>query len=232
MDLKGLLNQVLNSGTSLAGQGKGRLEKGLNIPGAGSERNAMLSGLGKGALAGGALSLLLGTKKGRHLGGKALGVGSVAALGTLAYKTYRDWQGSNQGAGNAGVDGVEQERELLPGSEEQQSMLLLQAMIAAAKADGHVDDAEKNRIQEVVKSMGATEQVNRFVQQELDKPLDPAEVAGSVSRPEQAAEVYLASLLVVDEQNYMEKAYLQELAKQLQLDRGLVADLEAQVLSA
>jgi uncharacterized membrane protein YebE (DUF533 family) len=45
------------------------------------------------------------------------------------------------------------------------------------------------------------------------------------------AEMYLASLLVVDEQNYMEKAYLTELARQLELDPSLVSELQTQVAS-
>ena len=43
-----------------------------------------------------------------------------------------------------------------------------------------------------------------------------------------AAEMYLASLLVVDEQNFMERAYLQELATQLRLDPQLRTELERQ----
>ena len=46
----------------------------------------------KGAAAGGALALLLGSRGGRSLGGKALKIGTVAALGTLAWKAYHEWQ--------------------------------------------------------------------------------------------------------------------------------------------
>jgi uncharacterized membrane protein YebE (DUF533 family) len=47
-----------------------------------------------------------------------------------------------------------------------------------------------------------------------------------------AAEVYLASLLVVDETTTMERAYLDELARRLRLDPGLKADLEARAAQA
>ena len=83
------------------------------------------------------------------------------------------------------------------------------------------DEQEEN--QKAVLSAGA----NGF----LSKPLDPAEIATLVSSPEEAAEVYLASLLVVDEQNFMEKAYLQELAKQLQLSSDVTYQLEQQLKS-
>jgi uncharacterized membrane protein YebE (DUF533 family) len=40
--------------------------------------------------------------------------------------------------------------------------------------------------------------------------------------------MYLASLLMTDETNYMERAYLDELARQLRLHPGLKAELETQ----
>ncbi|MBE8569998.1 DUF533 domain-containing protein, partial [Vibrio sp. OPT46] len=71
--------------------------------------------------------------------------------------------------------------------------------------------------------------VRHLVQQELNKPLDPAEIANQATSPQQASEIYLASLIVADEQNFMEKAYLQELAKQLQLSPEVTQQLEAQM---
>ncbi|KAG1081254.1 hypothetical protein G6F40_015569 [Rhizopus arrhizus] len=50
---------------------------------------------------------------------------------------------------------------------------------------------------------------------ELSRPLDPAAGAQSAKTPDMAAEMYLASLLVVDEESYMERAYLDELARPL-----------------
>ena len=237
MDIKGLVNMFLSSATDLAQQGKQGAENALNIPAEGQARSDTLSTLSKGALGGGALGLLLGSKSGRKLGKTALQVGGTAALAAVAYKTYQKWQSSKS----------ESSDEILPRAEighqpqtalasttnadlqDRESLLLLSAMIAAAKADGHIDDAEQNRIQSAVQSMGATIEVNQFVEQELSKPLDPAEVAAQVSTPEEAAEVYLASAIMIDEQNFMEKAYLQELAKQLGLARELVEELEAQI---
>jgi uncharacterized membrane protein YebE (DUF533 family) len=43
-----------------------------------------------------------------------------------------------------------------------------------------------------------------------------------------AAEIYLASLLVVDKTTVMERAYLDELARQLRLAPGLKVELERQ----
>lgn len=40
-----------------------------------------------------------------------------------------------------------------------------------------------------------------------------------------AAEMYLASLIMIDEDSFMEKAYLDELARQLKLDGSLKAEI-------
>ena len=44
--------------------------------------------------------------------------------------------------------------------------------------------------------------------------------------------MYLASLLAADEQNFMERAYLDELARQLKIDDALKAKLEQQLRDA
>lgn len=240
MDIKGLVNMFLSSATDLAQQGRQSAEKALDIPTDGQARSDTLSTLGKGALGGGALGLLLGSKSGRKLGKTALQVGGTAALAAVAYKTYQKWQdGKNESAQEGSVQAslhhqpqARLDSPTNPDQQERESLLLLSAMIAAAKADGHIDDVEQSRIQSAVQSMGATPEVNQFVEQELGKPLDPAEVAAQVNTPEEAAEVYLASAIIIDAQNFMEKAYLQELARQLGLAPALAAELEAQVDNA
>jgi uncharacterized membrane protein YebE (DUF533 family) len=69
----------------------------------------------------------------------------------------------------------------------------------------------------------------RWLDAELNKPLDPGEVARAATTPEMAAEMYIASVLMVDEEHFMERAYLEELARQLKLEPSLKAELEAQV---
>jgi uncharacterized membrane protein YebE (DUF533 family) len=62
--------------------------------------------------------------------------------------------------------------------------------------------------------------------------VDPAEVAATASGPEMASEIYLASLLVVDQTSTMERAYLDALARELRLSPGLKTDLEARAAAA
>ncbi len=86
MNAQGMLEQLLKSGLSM-------IEGKPQAPGAPSGGNAAGWGkFGAGAATGGAVGLLLGSKRGRRFGGKALKLGSVAALGVLAYKAYETWQ--------------------------------------------------------------------------------------------------------------------------------------------
>jgi uncharacterized membrane protein YebE (DUF533 family) len=194
---------------------------------------------GKGALTGGALGLLLGNRKARKMGGKVAVYGGLAAVGMLAYKAYGDWkkqQAAGAGTGAASTAApTETPRPLhaLPAPEaETHSQAILKALIAAAKADGHVDERERETIEGEFTRMGAEPEVRQWLQAELAKPLDPAEVASVATTPEIAAEMYVASLIAADDQNFMERTYLDELARQLKLDDALKARLEQQVKDA
>ncbi|HHX8434410.1 TPA: tellurite resistance TerB family protein [Vibrio diabolicus] len=221
MDLKSLLNQALKS--DLLKQGADALGKQTNNIKS-SSNSSSLKTLGAGAVCGGLIGMLMGSKKSKKMtkkiGSGALKVGGAAALGALAYKVYNDWQAKQSGQGV---------HETFDPDDSKHSVLILKAMIGAAKADGHVDEEEMARIEQALADMGADEHVRQLVQQELNKPLDPAEITNQATSPQQASEIYLASLIVADEQNFMEKAYLQELAKQLQLSPEVTQQLEVQM---
>lgn len=219
MNTHGFLDQLLKT----AQQSVGDLTGGKGIGG----------DFGKGALAGGALGLLLGNRRVRKMGGKVAIYGGLAAVGALAYKAYGDWKQQQGGAGAAMATTGPQTFDALPPAEiESHSQAVLKALIAAAKADGHVDDRERQVIEGEFSRLDAAPEVRQWLQAELQKPLDPAEVARAATTPEMASEMYLASLLAVDDQNFMERAYLDELARQLKLDDGLKVRLEQQMKEA
>ncbi|NWL78290.1 DUF533 domain-containing protein [Pseudomonas taiwanensis] len=227
MITRGLLDQLLKSGQDLLQQkanGKsGGFSGGKSSSG---DLGSLLKGAGGGALAAGALGLLLGNKSARKLGGKALTYGGLAALGVLAYKAYGNWQAQQAGA----PQGEPQTLDRLPAPQaELHSQAILKALVAAAKADGHVDARERQLIEEELAKLTQDADLRRWLDAELNKPLDPADVARAASTPEMAAEMYLASVLMVDEEHFMERAYLEELARQLRLDPGLKVELERQV---
>ena len=225
MITRGLLDQLLKSGQSLL-QNNGGKPSGNN-PGGTAGLTDLLGGAGGSALAAGALGLLLGSNKTvRKVGGNALTYGGLAALGVMAYKAYGNWQA--QQASNPG--GEPQTLDRLPAVQaELHSQAILRALVAAAKADGHIDSRERQLIEGEFNKLTSEQDLQRWLAGELDKPLDPAEVARAASTPEMAAEMYLASLLMVDQQHFMERAYLDELARQLQLAPALKLELEAQI---
>ena len=216
MDIKSLLNQALSS--DIVRQGQQQLKS--------SSTSSTLKSLGAGAVGGGLVNLLMGSKKSKKMGKKvgknALKVGGAAALGALAYKVYNDWQASQTNPATPSNDTFNAQNSI-------HEQLILKAMIAAAKADGHVDETEMVHIETAIAQAGADEQLKTLIHQELNKPLDPSQVAQLATTPQQASEVYLASLIIIDEQNFMEKAYLQELAKQLNLAPEVTQQLEMQL---
>jgi uncharacterized membrane protein YebE (DUF533 family) len=222
-DAKGLLDQFLG---------------GQNGRGAGE----FMRGAGGGALAGSLAALVLGSKTGREIGGEALKLGGMAAVGALAYKAYSDWQTGKQATPAAAASQpsvpmlpAPSGTPFNPSSESGQQNLarhLLRAMIAAAKSDGHVDAPEQARIFAEMDKLPLGTDDKAFVMDELRAKLDIDAVAGAAATPEEAAEIYTASLLVIDVDNAAERGYLAMLAARLKLDDGLVAHLQQTVGSA
>lgn len=195
------------------------------------------SGLAKGAMAGGLLGILMGGSGTRRMATSALKVGGAALIGGLAYKAYEDWQ--------AGKAATSQPTDLaaLPAPEgtaflpadpiaaDDLSARLLRAMVAAAKADGHVTPTERRRIGGQLATLGLGDEAQSLIEAELDSPLDVGAIAGLAKSQEEAAEIYAASLLVVDPDAPAEKGYLAMLAARLQLPPGLVEHLHARAAS-
>lgn len=235
MNTKSFLDQLLRSGSDLL-----QNQTNSNIPNthhtnkevsSGSTNNlsALLSGQGGAALAGGALGLLLGSKSGRKMGGKVLTYGGLAVIGTLAYQAFQNYKKQSSHATRSQMKPLE----LLPVREaEEHCKVILIALIAASKADGHIDAREKTFIDAEVSKMTNDPVLQDWFEQEIKKPLDPAEVAKHSENPAMASEMYLASLLAADQQNFMEKAYLDELARQLNLPSALQAELALQARQA
>ncbi|MBM7059908.1 tellurite resistance TerB family protein [Pseudomonas sp. UL073] len=221
MNTRGLLDQLLKSGQELL-QNNATGQSGKS---AGNPLGGLLGGAAGGALGAGAIGLLLGSKKARKVGGQVLTYGGLAALGVVAYKAYSNWQQQQAGQVQAPPRTVDR----LPAPEaEIHSHAILRALVAAAKADGHIDDRERQLIDGEVLKLTPDRELQRWIDSELHKPLDPAEVARAAQTPEMAAEMYLASLLMVDQEHFMERAYLDELARQLDLAPALKTELEQQ----
>ena len=220
MKIQGFLDTLLKSA-----QGGGNAATGNTSASQGGLGGMLNADFGKGALTGGALGLLLGKNKTTR---KLATYGGLAAIGVMAYKAYGDYQ-KQQGGAQAEPQTVDR---LPPPQAELHSQAILRALVAAAKADGHIDARERQVIEGEFTRVNHDAELQQWLHSELEKPLDPAEVARAASTPEIASEMYLASLMAADEQNFMERAYLDELARQLKLDDALKTRLEQQIRQA
>lgn len=237
---KDMLGQFMQSaqGTGAAqpsnnqsGQLLGGLGSLLNNPGV----TGALSGAGGGLLAG----LLLGNKKARNIGGKVAMAGGAVALGAIALKAFKNWQSNNNAQAGMQAQGFAQGQnndeldfDCLAGEQQEiQCRAMLSAIIAAAKADGHFDDRERTIVREQMNKIGDADTV-QWVQEEIRKPLDPKRIAAMATSPEMASEIYLASLMVIDQQNEHEHAYLDSLAAELKLPTQLKIELGRQFAGA
>ena len=99
-------------------------------------------------------------------------------------------------------------------------VLLVRAMIAAANADGVLDETERMRILGQLEGVGLTEEEKDFLCAEFDAPRSLQAIAAEVSSPAMAAQVFTVSLLAVDVDTQAERDYLGGLRLALNLDEG------------
>ena len=110
-----------------------------------------------------------------------------------------------------------------PGSKNEDALLLIRSMIAAANADHLVDGAERQAILGKVVASGLGVEEHSFMERELSNPLDLRALANQVKSREMAEQVYAASVLALEVDSDAERNYLQQLAAALNLDAATVA---------
>ena len=173
----------------------------------GGNKNLALGGLG--ALVG---SLLGGG--GKSMGG-ALGGCLMALLGAMAFNALVKGGGQKPQVplGLLEPQTEAQEKEL-----EQNSELVLRAMINAIKADGRIDQNEINRITGKLQGIGVDPEAQRYLMTLLKQPMETEKLtAAARGQLELAAQIYGASLLAIEVDTPAEKKYLDQLAAGLGL---------------
>jgi uncharacterized membrane protein YebE (DUF533 family) len=236
IDPKSLLDQLLGGGGAGQAGGIGNLARKAQQKFQASGMNSF----GGGAALGGVLGMLLGGKAMRKMAGGALGYGGAAALGALALRAYQNYQQGKSVQGAAPLSQAElaqfsgtQLPHALPAADGSPfDLLLVRAMIGAAKSDGHIDAQEQQHLFEQVERLGLDTQSKAQVFDLLAKPLDLASLDASVGSEEQRAEIYLAARVATDGSHPGERAYLDALAARLQLPAPLRAHLDDQAGAA
>ena len=193
-------------------------------------------------IATGALAaILLGTGAGRQVTGSALKIGGLAAVAGLAYKAYQNYsKGAEPETAQAG-----REPELLPPpadtafdpaqapqGEAEFALVIARAMIAAARADGHIDEAERGRIAGKLRLSGIGGEAEAFLISELEKPVDLDGLVAAARTDAQKVELYTASRLAIEPTTRAERGYLDLLAGRLKLPDALLDHIESTVSAA
>ncbi|MGY5808528.1 tellurite resistance TerB family protein [Rhizobium sp. LEGMi198b] len=228
IDARKLLDQFLGSQVpGMQGSVRDKASEAINL--------ARDNPLATSAIAG----VLLGTKTGRDIAGNVLTLGGLAAIAGLGYQAYKNYQ-----AGNAPQPAQQAEPQFLPPpsnsgfstapaiASNDFALSLVRAMIAAARADGHIDDAERQHILGKVHEAGVGAEAEAFFERELANPVDLDAIVASAQTEEQRVQVYAASRLAIEPDSRAERGYLDLLAGRLGLPDALVDHIEATVVSA
>ena len=240
MSLQNLFNQFLGSSgettSSTSGQPSGIAQGVSNLS------SKIPGGLVGGAAAGSIVALLMGNKSARKYAGKAVTYGGAAMLGGLAYKAFQKYRDNSstytapaETKAHSDIDSSLPEQNfhqqaVISAQNQQQSfeLILMKAMIAAAKADGHIDNQEQQKIFQAVQKMDLSTADKGLLFDCMQQDISIADLAGAPRSIELNAEIYLASCLVIDLDHAVEREYLNQLYRALELPDELAFQLEQQ----
>lgn len=114
--------------------------------------------------------------------------------------------------------------------QDREGVLMLRAMVAAARADGQVDAAERGRIAEQLEAAGLGPDARDAVLAEFDAATPPEALARDAAKdPMLAARLYAAALAGADTIEGAERAWLDAFARALRLDRAAAEAIERRI---
>jgi uncharacterized membrane protein YebE (DUF533 family) len=213
---RSFLDRLLSDGRALARQAEDAAAERLGVgesPAARADlRQAGLAGAG--AL--GLVALLLGQRRQIGAARGALLLGGIAALGRVAAGA---WARTGAAPAALGED-----------ADETRARTLLFALVAAAKADGHIDEEEHSAIEAEIEDLPLS--IRGLLGEAIAAPSDPEGIAARVQGGQEAREVYAASALLCGRDHPQEMDYLDRLARALGLPEDEARRIEADVLAA
>jgi len=231
-DAKKLLDQFLGSQVpGLSGSVKGRAGQFGDM----AKNNPLKSA--------GIAAALLGTKTGRKIAGNVVTVGGIAAVAGLGYLAYKNYKSGQSPQAALQPTPAAAEPIALPPPDSPFSLqspeltndfalTLVRAMIAAAKADGHIDAAERANIMNKVHEVDLGDEAEAFIRDELANPVDIDDLVAAARTEEQKVELYTATRMTIDPDTRAERGYLDLLAGRLGLPDALLEHIDATVTAA
>jgi uncharacterized membrane protein YebE (DUF533 family) len=188
--------------------------------------------LGAGAAAGGLGAVVLGTQTGRSIAAKAAKLGGLALIGGLAYKALQNYQAGRPLVGSDASGAHLTEAPRGSGFEtaavtQNSALLYIRGMIAAAAADGRIDEVETQKLMGQLKAVGINAEAEEFLSNELNNPATPEALAAACSSKEEAVQLFTAARVAVDLDTEEEHAFLVQLAQSLGIDGNLAGHIDA-----
>ena len=248
MNINQLFEQFVGGGNPSGEPGKQQATPQNSTDGVagmlGKLTSSPVGGLAGGLAAGGLLGALVGNKKMRKkaskMAGGAVAYGGSAVLGAVALKAYQNWQ-SNKTIPASTPSNKPVAQQALPTPEsfdpalnndatgQPMQLALVKSMIAAANADGHIDQKEQAAVFDAVDQLSLDAEAKAMVFDVMRNPPTVAEIASYATGLEQASEIYLASRLAIDPDEPSERRYLEDLAKAMALPQQLAHEIELQL---
>jgi uncharacterized membrane protein YebE (DUF533 family) len=154
----------------------------------------------------------------------------LAAAG-VAWGLFETWQSQQQTAGTGAASPTPGASPAAPAPDESgvpaPVARLLRVMISAARADGELGPAEREKILAEAREVGAEE----LVRSEIEKPRPLGELVAGVTDPDLKRQLYTLAFVIVRADETVtgaERIYLAQLANRLGLDAAAVAAIEGE----
>ena len=111
------------------------------------------------------------------------------------------------------------------------ALLLIDAMLAAANADGHIDEQEQEKIFQQLKAINSDQEGFSYVQQRIEQPPSIEQICQQARDADIARQVYTVSLLAITVDTSAEQNYINQLASCLPLSNAVITQLNDQFLT-
>lgn len=105
---------------------------------------------------------------------------------------------------------------------------LIRVMIAAAHADGSLDEAEEKAILDRLRNAGLSQEERLFILDELHRPKSIAELTAGIADPSIAKTMYMLAVNAIAIDSPGERAWLDNLAASLSLSKAVQGFIEEQ----
>jgi uncharacterized membrane protein YebE (DUF533 family) len=216
MDFQQILNDLQKQAKQAAKEHdlEGKLKKGKDIGAAAIEklktdRKTQVAAAGAGGLI---AAMLLATKGGRKFIGGTAKTGAVLGLGALAYRAWMKSQGKKpqEDASPAQLGYVTDKK-----AEPEFAEALVRTIVAAAWADGVLDEAEKAVIDSALKESGLDKKDRAILSNDRPEAETLDKIAAGALSPNHAAQLYSAACVVTGDPTRSEAAFLSRLAGRL-----------------